>query len=98
MKGASPSPEKLLVYFNFYTPLPLGPRLFWSGYQVALKEILSTLGPPEKAPDKAPGEESDETPKLENANQRFAISLISDQLGWYLAGCLLRTSGPGGCL
>ena len=45
MKGASPSPEKLLVYCNFYKPLPLGPRLFWSGYQVALKEILSTLGP-----------------------------------------------------
>ena len=33
------------MYFHFYKPLPLGPRLFWSGYQVALKEILSTLGP-----------------------------------------------------
>ena len=34
----------------------------------------------DEAPDKAPGEESDETPKLENANQRFAFSLISDPL------------------
>ena len=28
------------------------------------------------SPDEDPGEESDETPKLENANQRFAFSLI----------------------
>jgi len=41
-------------------------------------------GPPDEAPDKAPGEESDEAPKLENANQRFAFSLISDQHGSYL--------------
>ena len=27
------------------------------------------------SPDEAPGEESDEAPKLENANQRFAFSL-----------------------
>ena len=41
-------------------------------------------GPPDEAPDKAPGEESDEAPKLENANQRFAFSLISDQHSSYL--------------
>ena len=35
-------------------------------------------GPPDEAPDKAPGEESDEAPKFENANQRFAASLISE--------------------
>ena len=31
-----------------------------------------------------PGEEPDEAPKLENANQRFAFSLISDQRSSYL--------------
>ena len=31
-----------------------------------------------------PGEEPDEAPKLENANQRFAFSLISDRHGSYL--------------
>ena len=44
----------------------------------------------DEAPDKAPGEESDEAPKFENANQRFAASLISEpaQLTAFV-GCLI---------
>ena len=38
------------------------------------------------------GKAPDEAPKLENANQRFAFSLISDHHGSYLAGCLLMVA------
>ena len=42
------------------------------------------------SPDEAPGEESDEAPKLSYANQRFAASLISDRhSSLRFAGCLL---------
>ena len=44
--------------------------------------IDSSLKYKKGLPDKAPGEGSDEAPKLENANQRFAASLISDLHSW----------------